>query len=210
MSRYKQQRRDFIKKTAMVGAGLSTGWSSALQLNSLGRLASQNVAGGDDYKALVCIFFDGGADSFNMVAPKGISEYNQYAISRSNLALKREEILALNATNLSNLSLGLHPMLPKLQSKFNSGKACVISNIGTLVNRITKQDYENGVGKFPLGMFSHSDQFNQWATAQPEQRLLQGWAGRISDLMGDTNQNKDYSMNVSFAGSNIFQSSSKQ
>jgi uncharacterized protein (DUF1501 family) len=85
-----------------------------------------------------------------------------------------------------------------------------MANIGTLIDYTTKDQYYNGTGQFPLGLFSHSDQTNQWQTASPGQRLNKGWAGRISDLLHDTNSNKNFSMNLSFSGSNIFQSSNKQ
>jgi len=35
-----------------------------------------------DYKALVCLFLNGGNDSFNMLVPRQQSAYNEYATAR--------------------------------------------------------------------------------------------------------------------------------
>jgi uncharacterized protein (DUF1501 family) len=208
MTKFKKNRRDFMKMAGLVSAGLSTAGSSLFNLKHLGALAGQNAIGGPgDYKALVCLYLGGGADSFNMLVPRGVSEYAEYATTRSNQALQRDNLLPISPMNIAGVEYGLHPSMTNIQSMFNNGNACMLSNVGTLVQHVTKQEIYDDQANLPLGLFSHSDQTNQWQTASPSERLIKGWAGRMSDMMHDINSNDVISMNVSFNGSNTFQSS---
>jgi uncharacterized protein (DUF1501 family) len=209
MSRYIQQRRNFLKNAGMICAGLSTSASSIFQLKNLAAMSGQDLTNASDYKALVCVYLSGGADSFNMLVPRGQSEYGEYLATRSNLAINRDQLLSINPLNISGVEFGLHPMMPNIQQMFNQGEAAWLTNVGTLVKPVTKNDYINGNVPLPLGLFSHSDQGNQWLTASPSERSIKGWAGKISDLLYDTNTEQQISMNISFAGSNIFQKSNR-
>ena len=79
----------------------------------------------------------------------------------------------------------------------SQGKAAMLTNIGTLLEPITKVQYEQNKGRVPLGLFSHSDQSNQWQTAISDNRITKGWAGRMADLMYTVNSNDLISMNIS-------------
>jgi uncharacterized protein (DUF1501 family) len=210
MNPYQNKRRTFLKQAGLVGAGLSTAGSSIFNLKNINAFAGQNIGGAPDYKALVCIYLGGGSDSFNMLIPRSNSEYNAYQQSRSNLAIPQDNLLPINPTNAGGIEYGLYPNMTNLQSLFEQGKMCFMANMGTLIDYTTKDQYYNGTGQFPLGLFSHSDQTNQWQSASPGERLNKGWAGRISDLLNDTNSNQKFSMNLSFSGTNIFQSSNEQ
>jgi uncharacterized protein (DUF1501 family) len=208
MSKYTQSRRNFMKIAGLAGAGLSTAGTSFFNLRNLGALAIGNSASNaDDYKALVCIFLDGGADSFNMLVPMGNEAYQQYADTRSNLAIEKSQLRPISPLNVNGLEYGLHPALDGLQSLFNQGKLCFINNVGTLTSPISKEQFYNETAPIPLGLFSHYDQAIQWQTAVTNERVVKGWAGRMSDLLADVNTNNDISMNVSFSGNNTFQSS---
>jgi uncharacterized protein (DUF1501 family) len=206
---YKSSRRNFLKAAGLVGAGLSTGGTSLFNLRNLGAATKLNTAVQGSYKALVCLYFDGGADSFNMLIPTTSDEYATYSNARSNLALNAADTLPIAPANVGGLTYGIHPSLTGMQSMFNNGNLCFINNIGTLVNPISKQQFYNEEVPVPLGLFSHSDQTNQWQTAEVRERLYKGWAGRISDLLYDTNTNHKISMNISLNGANPFQSSEK-
>ncbi len=209
MTSYKSSRRNFLKVASLAGAGLSTGATSLFNLRNLGTLAKTNTQLQGNYKAMVCLYFEGGADSFNMLVPASNEEYNIYNASRANLALSKDQLLQIAPSNVGGASYGLHPSLSGMQQLFNNGKVCFINNIGTLVAPITKQQFAEENVPVPLGLFSHSDQTNQWQTAQVKERLTKGWAGRMSDLLYDTNTNENISMNISFNGTNQFQSSEK-
>jgi len=209
MSRDIFSRRNFMKMAGLVSAGLSTTGTSLFNLNNLGAAAASNAQKSDDYKALICLYLSGGADSFNMIVPKSTSEYQAYAATRSNLALPFDSLLTVNPMNIAGIPYGLHPSMTGMQNLFNEGKLCFVNNIGTLVRPTTKAELVAGNAPVPLGLFSHSDQANQWQTGVTDQRLIKGWAGRMSDLLYDANTNGNISMNISLGGVNTFQSSNR-
>lgn len=79
-----------------------------------------------------------------------------------------------------------------------------MANVGTLVETVTKAQYNAGLG-LPSGLFSHSDQTEQWQTSIPDKRSGIGWGGRMADLLKSLNDEDRFSMNISLAGSNVWQ-----
>ena len=146
---------------------------------------------GGDYKAMVCILLAGGNDSFNMLVPRNGNHYNEYATTRSNLALPQGDLLPLNYTDNNGKQFGLHPSMPEVQSLFNDNKLAFVSNVGTLIEPMTKAQYLNGSKPVPLGLLSHADQIQQWQTSIPQTRSSKGWGGRMADILqaGNANQN---------------------
>jgi uncharacterized protein (DUF1501 family) len=107
----------------------------------------------------------------------------------------------------ANTGLGLHPSMTELQTLFNDGNAAMVTNVGTLVDPITNEaEYDARVKRLPLGLYSHSDQIQQWQTSIPQSREAIGWGGRMADLLMDMNSNDTISMNISLSGRNVFQS----
>jgi uncharacterized protein (DUF1501 family) len=96
-----------------------------------------------------------------------------------------------------------------VQNLFNSGNLSFISNVGTLMDKMTKKDYINETKAVPLGLFSHSDQIQQWQTAIKDKRTAIGWGGRIADLINDQSKSGNISMNISLSGTNVFQAGDK-
>lgn len=203
MSKY--SRRKFLGSLPCLAIGTSTLYSSLINLKSMTNLmASSNLAGGD-YKALVCVLLSGGNDSFNMVIPRSNAEYNEYAQVRSNQAILQGSILPIDPLTNDGRDFGLHPQLTGMQQLFQNGNAAIVSNVGTLVEPVSKTQVQNGTGNVPLGLFSHSDQVMHWQTALPQDRSDQGWGGRVADIMKSLNTNNDVSMNISLGGNNVFQ-----
>ena len=200
-------RRKFLGTAACAGLGYSTLLSSLFNLKGINAAAmsDSSVAGGDDYKALVCILLAGGNDSFNMLVPKSVNQYNEYATTRSNLALDRNSLLTLNEQNPDGREFGVHPSMGAVQGLFNDQKLAFISNIGTLVEQTNKQQVIDESVRLPLGLFSHSDQIQQWQTGLPHVRSTMGWGGRVADMIRDMNTNQNISMNISLDGTNTFQ-----
>ena len=73
-----------------------------------------------------------------------------------------------------------------------------------MVEPTTKSSYDNG-SRLPFGLFSHSDQDQQWQTSVPQTKSPTGWAGRLADLVEAANNNGKISMNISLSGKNVFQ-----
>ena len=201
------KRRQFLRQSSCAAIGSSTLLSSLLNMRAVSAAAMSNstVYQGSDYKALVCIFLAGGNDSFNMLVPNQGSAYSEYARSRSNNAIPSDQLIPINVQNGDGRSFGLHPSMPNLASMFDRGRAAFVCNIGTLVEPATvTQFYQNSV-RLPLGLYSHSDQTQQWQTAIPQERVSNGWVGRMTELMLDMQSNQSLSINVSLEGTNFLQ-----
>lgn len=195
-------RRKFIGQASCAALGSTTLLSTLTNLKFINAasIANSSVIGGDDYKALVCILLSGGSDSHNMLIPKEQNRYNEYAATRSAVAIPRDEVLTLN-----NTDFGVHPAMSGIQNLFNQGKLSFVSNIGTLLQPMTKDEVWQNEQLLPLGLFSHSDQIQQWQTSLPNSRSNIGWGGKIADLMSSLNTNDRISMNISLSGNNVFQ-----
>jgi uncharacterized protein (DUF1501 family) len=164
------------------------------------------AAPGEDYRALVCLFLSGGIDSFNVLVPSGGPEYLEYAGVRGDLALPQNVLLPITPRRSDGRVYGLHPGIVELQTLFEQDRFAIVSNVGTLVEPTTLDQYRRGSVALPLGLFSHSDQSMQWQSSLPDSRAAVGWAGRMADVIQSGNCNPNISMNISLSGSNVWQS----
>ncbi|MCB0642435.1 MAG: DUF1501 domain-containing protein [Phaeodactylibacter sp.] len=203
----KYSRRQFIGTASCAAIGSTTFFSTLFNLGmtNAAAAAARPLVGGD-YKALVCILLAGGNDSFNMLIPRGATEYADYVDIRSNLAIPQADLLAINPATNDGKEYGVHPSMPEVQQMFESGRLAFISNVGTLVTPTSMSEILNGTANLPLGLYSHADQIQQWQTSIPDERATTGWAGRMADLLHSMNMNQNISMNISLAGNNLFQS----
>lgn len=201
-------RRSFLGNVTQGCASLGvtsilSSWTNMSLLHAA-VAANKPTYNNSPYKALVCILLNGGNDSYNMLVPQGIEEYNEYANVRSNLAIARHELLPINPLNPDGKNYGLHPSLVNVQSLFESEKLAFMANIGTLVHPTTISLY-NQDKNLPLGLYSHSDQMQHWQTSTPNTRNPSGWGGRLADILHTNNTNTDISMSISLNGLNVFQ-----
>lgn len=198
-------RRKFLGQSC-AAVGYTSLFSSLINMKAFAAAATDNSALPlGDYKALVMVMLNGGNDSFNMLIPKGNTEYNEYATVRSNLAIAQADLLGINPITSDGRSYGLNPSMPNFQQLFDSNKLAFLSNVGTLVTPMTKTQYINGSIERPLGLYSHLDQRMQWQTGRPNERTHRGWGGRVADLIQSMNTNQNISMNISLNGINTFQ-----
>ncbi len=159
-----------------------------------------------DYKALVCVLLAGGNDSFNMLVPSGVSEYAEYATTRSNLALPQNSLLPINPLVSDGKSYGVHPSMVAVKNMFEAERLAFVANVGTLIEPVANAtEYYSGLKHLPLGLYSHSDQIQQWQTSVPHSREAIGWAGRMADILQTGNSNSAISMNISLSGRNVWQ-----
>lgn len=207
---HNHSRRDFLGRIGKgcAALGATTLLSSITNLGLLNAAATANRPfirqPKNDYKALVCILLSGGNDSYNMLIPRGTSEYEEYATSRTNIAIPQADLLPINPLTPDGRTYGVHPSLPTVQHLFENGKAAFVANVGALVRPTTLTDFRAD-RDLPLGLFSHSDQKQHWQTSIPQDRNAVGWGGRLADILHTNNTNQDISMNISLSGVNIFQ-----
>jgi len=140
-----------------------------------------------------------------MTKHKNTMSRRKFITTRSNLAIPQNDILQINPNTSDGRSFGLHPSMPDMQQQFENGNLAFLANVGTLVEPTTKLQMQNESVRTPLGLFSHSDQQQQWQTGRPHERSNTGWGGKIADLVQSMNSNQNISMNISLRGTNIFQ-----
>ena len=68
LDRSKPNRRDFMVQTGAASIGVTSIVNSIAQLKLVGAAAAQGAASGD-YKALICVFLNGGMDTNNLLIP---------------------------------------------------------------------------------------------------------------------------------------------
>jgi uncharacterized protein (DUF1501 family) len=197
-------RREFLKQSAVATA--LGGTPFAANLMAIGAASAQTAA---DYKSLVCVFLNGGNDHANTILPVSNPDYLAYANGRLSLSLPVAGTRAIAPTAFSGPSLAMHPAMGDVAALFNSGKCAVVANVGTLVQPITKAQWNNGNGttSVPSQLFSHSDQQGAWQTGLPDTPSTSGWLGRIGDLIAPAfNAGSNLSICMSVAGNNLMQS----
>src|SRR5262245_12770457 len=189
-------RRRFLVNSALGVAGMSLGHvPGAVRAELIGSSASFT-----DYKALVCVFLFGGNDSFNMVVPRSLAEYNVYAASRQNLAVARDVLLPIEPLTSDGAQYGLHPGMAGLRDLFETGRAAVVANLGPLLQPITRDQFLNHSVPVPPQLFSHNDQQDQWQTLRGRAGIKTGWAGRIADALAAQTGAQQIALNISLNG----------
>ena len=162
-------RRDFLRNSACAVGGVAL--ASSIDTFSVVHALTPQAA--TDYRALVCVFMNGGNDGNNMLVsldqydgPAG-SLVEGYSNVRNAAGLAIAKASLLPVSPASGGSYGFHPNMPEMQTLFNQGKLAVLCNSGPLVEPLTRTTYQNGTGKKPLQLFSHSDQVGLFQTATP-------------------------------------------
>jgi uncharacterized protein (DUF1501 family) len=198
-------RRDFLRSSACALGGMAL----ASSIDTFGIVHALTPQAASDYKALVCVFLNGGNDGNNMLVsldqytvPGGslVEGYSNVRFA-SGLAIPQADLLPISPA--SGGSYGLHPNMAGMRDLFNQGKLAILCNNGPLVEPLTRTTFQNGTGKKPLQLFSHSDQVGLFQTAIANSVSQTGWAGRLSDKVNGLNGSATFPSNVSIAGVNL-------
>ena len=213
----KISRRQFIGQANCAAVGTASLLSSLLSLRlTAGAASATNFT---DYKALVCLFLNGGNDSFNMLVPRQQSAYNEYeqvrgGVGGSGLAIPRANLHQITSSLQNSPAgagysdFGIHPDLPYLKTLYDQGDLAFVSNVGSLIEPTSLVQYNDGSKPLPAGLFSHPDHQVHWQTLVPQVRgpAPKGWGGRMAEVMSHANQQSNISMNISLSGANVLQS----
>jgi uncharacterized protein (DUF1501 family) len=210
-------RRDFLRDTACALGGVAL----ASTVESLGLVSAYaQSAAATDYRALVCVFLNGGNDCNNTVVdlnqfngPTG-STTTGYSNVRSASGLGLAQSSFIQISPAGGGSYGLHPNLSPevgtpgatkgLLDVWNAGKLAVVANVGPLVEPLTRTTYQNGAGKKPVQLFSHSDQVGLWQSSVATGASQTGWGGRVADKTGALNGPATFPQVVTIAGISLF------
>lgn len=204
-------RRHFFGRSACAAMSSLPVMNTLLNLQLAGRAAADGAP--TDHRTLVCIFLNGGMDSFNWLVPRDSARHATYSTTRGNLALSTSEILSLNQDGGDGQLYGIHPSCTGLADMFNgtgsfAGKRrlSMLANVGTLIQPVTKAQYLAESIPLPRALYSHSDQIDQWQTSVPQgMTQLSGWAGRTADLLHATANANSIAMNISLSGNSLWQ-----
>jgi len=184
-----QSRRNFLKSS--LAAPVLMGGGSLL--GTLTGFSAQATAQAADYKALVCVFLEGGMDCHDTVIPYDQPSYARYAELRASLldayanapegsSRDRAALLPLSPANATfgGREFALAPQLAGLADLFQRGHCAVVGNVGPLREPTSRNGFELNSTSLPSRLFSHNDQRYTWMSFAPE-GAQSGWAGHFSD-----------------------------
>jgi len=207
MNKHDISRRHFLRNASMASfAGLTVS-PFLLELNGIAAMAQQ--ANPTDYKALVCIFLQGGNDGHGSVIATDPDSFSAFTTARSSapgLAYPQTSLLPITLkTPQSGRTFALNPNLTGVQNLFNAGRAAIVANTGTLVAPATKAQINANSVPLPDSLFSHFDQTAAWQaiTSTGGSAVHTGWGGAIADLIASENTNSAFTC-ISTAGLALF------
>src|SRR5256885_9679160 len=87
---------------------------------------------------------------------------------------------------------------------WNNGNLAIVANVGPLGEPLTRTTYQNGTGRKPLQLFSHSDQVGLWQSSIANNASQTGWGGRTADKTGALNGPASFPQVVTIAGISLF------
>ena len=207
MSKVNQSRRQFLRSASLASmAGISVS-PFFLELNSVAALAQGTTA--SDYRALVCVYLQGGNDGHGTVIATDSDSYAAFTQARSgapSLAYPLADLLPITLqTPQSGRTFALNPYLTGVQNLFNAGRAAVVANTGTLVAPATKAQIAANSVTLPDSLFSHFDQTAAWQAIASNGGSAEhvGWGGAVADLIESMNTNSMFTC-ISTAGIALF------
>ncbi|MGA7858676.1 MAG: DUF1501 domain-containing protein [Terracidiphilus sp.] len=178
-----------------------------LGLNSMAAMAQSS--GTSDYRALVCVFLQGGNDGHGTVIatdPDSFSAFTQARSGAPGLAYPMADLLPIILkTPQSGRTFGLNPALIGVQNLFNAGRAAIVANTGTLITPATKAQVNANSVPLPASLFSHFDQTAAWQAIASNGGSAEhvGWGGAVADLIESMNSNSMFTC-ISTAGIALF------
>lgn len=209
MNKFDRTRRQFLRTASLASmAGLSAS-PFLLELNSLAAMAQST--GTSDYRALVCVFLQGGNDGHGTVIatdPDSFAAFTQARSGAPGLAYPLGELLPIVLkTPQSGRTFALNPALVGVQNLFSAGRAALVANVGTLIAPATKNQVVNNSVPLPSSLYSHFDQTAAWqaiaANGGGSEHV--GWGGSVADLIEGMGMNSNSMFTcISTAGIALF------
>jgi uncharacterized protein (DUF1501 family) len=225
MRHTRNSRREFLNKLCCLAA---SGGAAALipQLRMMSTaLAASPLSG---YKALVCVYLNGGNDGWNLMVPFDAQRFATYTASRSGtyaasgnpgglgLALPtagtqttQQKIVDANDPSSTTNQYFLHPSLTpantaniagaSMTDLFSQGHLAFAVNVGPLVKPIQMSDYKQSSANRPPQLFSHADQTNQWHQGNTSESTSLGWGGLCAENLQGQGANTSGSTHLPLA-----------
>ena len=209
MNKFERSRRQFLRTASMASmAGISAS-PFIIGLNSIAGMAQSSGTGG--YKALVCVFLQGGNDGHGTVIATDSSSFSAFTQARSGapgLAYPLGQLLPITLkTPQSGRTFALNPALTGAQNLFSSGRLAIVANTGTLIAPATKTQVNNNTVPLPDSLYSHFDQTAAWQAIASNGGSAEhvGWGGSVADVIESMNMNSNSMFTcISTAGIALF------
>jgi len=179
------------------------GFTSLIPHLSIGNALAATTA--NEYRALVCIFLNGGNDSNNMIVPFTVDGYAAYAAARGSqniggLVIKQNMLLPIAGRN-GDAEFAFHNKMAGLQGLWSQGKVATLFNVGPLLKPATKANYA-AIGAAPPELMSHHAQQKIFQGLPLNGSAPTGWGGRIADVLSSAGGALPVGMSI--AGNNLF------
>ncbi|HEX4040024.1 MAG TPA: DUF1501 domain-containing protein [Acidobacteriaceae bacterium] len=208
-TKFDRSRRQFLRTASLASMSGLAASPMMLGLNSMAAMAQST--GATDYRALVCVFLQGGNDGHGTVIATDADSFAAFTQARSGapgLAYPMEDLLPITLnTPQSGRSFALNPYLTGLQNLFNSGRAAIVANTGTLIVPATKTQVNASSVPLPASLFSHFDQTAAWQAIAANGGSAEhvGWGGSLADLIESMGMNSNSMFTcISTAGIALF------
>ena len=208
MCKSHQSRRQFLRTASMASMAGFYVSPFLLELNSMAAMAQGTAS---DYRALVCVYLQGGNDGHGTVIATDPSSFAAFTQARSGapgLAYPQSELLPITPkTQQSGRTFGLNPNLNGLQNLFNAGRAAGVANTGTLIAPATKAQIQSNSVPLPESLFSHFDQTAAWQAIASNHGSGErvGWGGAVADAVEAMNMNSNAMFTcISTSGNALF------
>jgi uncharacterized protein (DUF1501 family) len=189
-----------LRRRRLMQALAGSGWLAVLERNvALARSAP-------DYKALVCIYQQGGNDGENTLIPYAHRAYANYASIRtpaSGLNIAHGDLLPIQPARQAE-PFGFHPACARLKALFEQKNLAVVANVGMLVKPSSKAALETSAAPRPANLFSHADQQLGLQSGDYAGFNRIGWGGRIADKLGPGNPGTSIPPLISTSGLRTF------
>lgn len=189
-------RRKFLKGSscaAITGIGAA---SAALDLGIFTRMAAAQSTT-NDFKALVMVFMNGGADSHNIVLRADPQAYQAYAQVRQNLAIPPARLSPLKFQDPTGAPIAINNAFGTFANLINNDLGAVVMNVGTTrfpVLGIQRDPVEaSGLPEIA----NHEEQQFQWQTSSIASRDRGGVWGRALDIVRSFNSGSRFASAVS-------------
>ena len=137
------------------------------------------------YKALVCLFQQGGNDGENMLIrhdSAGYQKYNAVRPPASSLNIPQGQLVPIQPSNLG-MAYGFHPACAPLKPLFDAKQLAVIANVGVLAVPSARAGLENGSTPRPANLFSHPNMELAAQSGDASGFTRTGWGGRAADRL---------------------------
>jgi uncharacterized protein (DUF1501 family) len=209
MNKFERSRRQFLRTASMASMAGFSMTPLLIELNSLAAMAQSTAS--SDYRALVCVYLQGGNDGHGTVIatdPESFAAFTQARSGAPGLAYPKSELLPITPkTPQSGRTFALNPYLTGVQNLFNLGRAAIVVNTGTLIAPATKTQINNNSVPLPDSLFSHFDQTAAWQAIASNYGSEEhvGWGGAVADVLESMNMNSNSMFTcISTAGNALF------